>query len=142
MTIHYLIPFGLAKMNLLFDTHSFLWWNDSLEMLPPLVLSACQDTRNQLFLSVVSAWEIQIKQQIGKLRMKSPLAEMIERQVDVNKLRILPVRIEHILAIENLPMLHRDPFDRLLVAQAITENHVLISRDRSIQQYSLTTLWA
>ncbi len=111
-------------------------------MLPQRVLSACQDTRNQLFLSVVSAWEIQIKQQIGKLNMQSPLAEVIERQVQVNRLRILPVRIEHILAIEHLPLLHRDPFDRLLIAQAITETPTLISRDSFIQQYSLTTLWA
>ena len=129
-------------MNLLFDTHSFLWWNDSPQMLPQRVLSACQDTRNQLFLSVVSAWEIQIKQQIGKLNMQSPLAEVIERQVQVNRLRILPVRIEHVLAIEHLPLLHRDPFDRLLIAQAITETPTLISRDSFIQQYSLTTLWA
>jgi len=128
-------------MNLLFDTHSFLWWNDSLEMLLPRVLSACQDTHNQLFLSVVSAWEIQIKQQIGKLRLESPLAEMIERQIEVNRLRILPVQIEHVLAIGHLPMLHRDPFDRLLIAQAITEKQVLLSRDRSIQQYSLNTFW-
>ena len=130
------------KMNLLFDTHSFLWWNDSPQMLPPRVLSACQDTHNQLFLSVVSAWEIQIKQQIGKLKKQSPLSKVIERQVQVNRLRILPVRLEHILAIEHLPLLHRDPFDRLLVAQAITEKQALLSRDGFIQQYNVTTLWA
>lgn len=82
----YLIPFGWAMMNLLFDTHSFLWWNDSLQMLPTQVLVACQDSRNHLYRSVVSAWEIQIKQQIGKLRIVSPLSEMIERQMEINRL--------------------------------------------------------
>lgn len=128
-------------MNLLFDTHSFLWWNDALQMLPAQVLTACQDSRNHLYLSVVGAWEIQIKQQIGKLTIQSPLSEMIERQVEVNRLRILPVRLEHILAIDQLPVLHRDPFDRLLIAQSMTEKLVLISRDRDIRLYNTDTLW-
>lgn len=128
-------------MNLLFDTHSFLWWNDITQAIPARVLAACQDTGNSLYLSVVSVWEIQIKQQIGKLHIQTPLMKIIQEQSKVNRLRIPPIRLEHALAIDQLPLLHRDPFDRLLVAQAVTENLTLLSGDRLIQQYGFSILW-
>lgn len=128
-------------MNLLFDTHTFLWWNDTSQALPARVLAACQDTRNNLYLSVVSVWEIQIKQQIGKLHLQTPIVKIIEEQSKVNRLRILPIRLEHALAIDQLPLLHRDPFDRLLMAQTITENLTLLSGDHLLQQYGVRILW-
>ena len=102
-------------MKLLFDTHAFIWWYNEPDKLPVKVLTACQDTRNSLFLSVASAWEMQIKNQLGKLRLNKPLNDIIQRQQAQNQLQILPITLSTVLALDNLPLHHRDPFDRLLI---------------------------
>jgi len=100
-------------------------------------IGTCQDRQNVLLLSVVSIWEMQIKLQLGKLRLALPLKEIIETQQQTNSIEILPVTLAHVLALENLPAYHKDPFDRLLVAQAMVEGAVLVSGDPNIAKYGV-----
>jgi PIN domain nuclease of toxin-antitoxin system len=109
--------------------------------LSPYALALCQDRQNALLLSVVSIWEMQIKLQLGKLRLAMPLKEIIETQRQTNSIEILPVTLAHVLALENLPAHHKDPFDRLLVAQAIVEEAVLVSGDPNIAKYAVQAVW-
>ena len=128
-------------MKLLLDTHTFLWLLTSPEKLSEQALAACKDLENQLFFSVVVAWEIQIKRQLGKLVLDEPLAEMVQSQTDANALQILPVTLEHVFELDNLARHHKDPFDRLLIAQARVESCQLVTSDSVIPTYSVAVLW-
>jgi PIN domain nuclease of toxin-antitoxin system len=128
-------------MKLLFDTHAFIWWDSNPSRLSPQVLAACQDRANSLILSVVSVWELQIKSQLGKLKLNLPLATLTERQIETNGIQVLPVSLPHVLALESMPLHHKDPFDRLLVAQAIVEDAVLVTRDSAFAGYSAKLFW-
>lgn len=128
-------------MTLLLDTHAFIWWDIEPTRLSPHALALCQDPNNQLVLSVVSVWEMQIKIQLGKLNFTKPLADMIARQQKVNNMEILPVRLSHALAIKTLPLVHKDPFDRLLIAQAKVEGMPIMSRDSMFSAYPITVEW-
>lgn len=127
-------------MKLLLDTHIFLWLNCDPQKLSQKILEACSNMNNQLYLSPVSPWEIQIKQQLGKLHLDIPLSKLVEAQIDQNKLQILPIKLEHIYALSALPAIHKDPFDRLLIAQADIESMVLVSVDKNIRQYSIEVI--
>ena len=105
-------------MRLLLDTHTCLWLDGSPEHLSPAALGACEDPTNQLYLSVVSAWEIHIKHQINRLQLDVPLEEMMQGQQATNDLHILPVELPHVYTLRQLPLHHHDPFDRLLIAPA------------------------
>jgi PIN domain nuclease of toxin-antitoxin system len=128
-------------VKLLLDTHTFIWWDSEPDRLSPQALALCQDRRNILLLSVVSVWEMQIKLQLGKLRLALPLKEIIETQQQTNNIEILPVTLAHVLALENLPVHHKDPFDRLLVAQAMVEGAALVSGDPNIARYAVQIVW-
>lgn len=128
-------------MKLLLDTHTFIWWDSELAKLSPRVLALCQDRQNALVLSVASVWEMQIKLQLGKLKLTLPLAELIESQRQTNNLEILPVMLLHVLALQHLPVHHKDPFDRLLIAQANVEDVVLVSNDPAFPRYAVKVLW-
>jgi PIN domain nuclease of toxin-antitoxin system len=128
-------------MRLLLDTHTFIWWDSHPEKLSQTALSLLQDQSNTLILSVVSVWEMQIKLQLGKLKLNLPLSELIESQQQINNLQILSVSLAHALALDSLPNHHNDPFDRLLVAQANVEDVFLVSKDAKIAQYSLQLIW-
>lgn len=127
-------------MKYLLDTHTFLWWHDRPELLSPNILEICQNFDNQVWFSLASVWEIQIKQQINKLTLDMPLADILTLQQQ-NGLKLLPITVSHILELQNLPLHHKDPFDRLLIAQARVENAVLLSKDAKIEPYPITTLW-
>lgn len=127
-------------MKLLLDTHSFLWWNNKPENLPSRILEICQNPDNTLIVSVVSIWEMQIKSQLGKLRLNKPLIEIIKQEQE-NGLEILPVEAAHIFKLDSLPTHHKDPFDRLLIAQAIVEGAILISADPIFSQYDVKVKW-
>jgi PIN domain nuclease of toxin-antitoxin system len=127
-------------MRLLFDTHAFLWWDSKPGKLPEQVLRACEDPRNELTLSVVSIWEIQIKRALGKLTISGDLPELLAGHVE-NGIAILPVHLAHVLCLERLPDHHKDPFDRLLIAQALEEGFVLMTADTAISKYSVPVLW-
>jgi PIN domain nuclease of toxin-antitoxin system len=128
-------------VNLLLDTHTFIWWDSEATRLSPKALASCQDKENILFLSVATVWEMQIKLQLGKLKLRLPLTQVIENQQEINNLKILPVTLAHALAVGKLPAHHKDPFDRLLIAQAKVEDFTLISADPVFVQYSVKLIW-
>jgi PIN domain nuclease of toxin-antitoxin system len=94
-----------------------------------------------MLLSVASTWEMQIKIQLGKLRLGLPLAALIENQQRVNSLEILRIGLEHVLALDQLPSVHKDPFDRLLVAQARVEGASLVTNDPVMANYPVDVIW-
>jgi len=127
-------------MKLLLDTHAFLWWDSDPTRLSANALSALQDQANEVWLSVASVWEVVIKTQLGKLSLRLPLAEIIAQQ-QANGLQILPLTLVHVQAVEGLPAIHKDPFDRVLIAQSIVEGAQLVSIDPVVRQYSCRVLW-
>lgn len=127
-------------MKILFDTHTFLWWDAEPERLTPNARTECADPENSLIVSVVSLWEIQIKVQLGKLSLRLPLADLVAGQVATNGVEILSVSLEHVLALDSLPPLHRDPFDRLLIAQPIVEDADFLSMDAAVATYPVRLL--
>ena len=122
-------------MRLLLDTHVFIWWADQQESLSTTALSALKDEANELLLSVASVWEMQIKIQLGKLKLSLPLKELIKSQQETNELTLLPVALTHVLALDALPLHHKDPFDRLLIAQSTEEDLTLVSADSQFSAY-------
>lgn len=128
-------------MNLLLDTHVFIWLSLTPERLSERVTDLLMDETNLWFLSLVSVWEMQIKRQLGKLSLNLPLPELIASQQQTNGLQLLPIELNHIFTLENLPQFHRDPFDRLLIAQAITEQIPLLSIDTVFDHYPVQRLW-
>jgi len=92
-------------------------------------------------LSLASVWEMQIKRQLGKLSLNLPLPELIASQQQTNGLQLLPIELNHIFMLENLPQFHRDPFDRLLIAQAVTEQIPVLSIDTVFDHYPVQRLW-
>jgi PIN domain nuclease of toxin-antitoxin system len=127
-------------MRLLLDTHIFVWWADQPEKLSPAALSALEDQANELLLSVASVWEMQIKIQLGKLNLSLPLKDLIKSQQDTNDLTVSPVALPHVLALDALPFHHKDPFDRLLIAQSIEEDLTLVTEDSQFSAYPVKLL--
>ncbi len=128
-------------MRLLLDTHALLWWDGDARLLSETARSALRDSSNTIFMSVVNAWEMQIKAQIGKLTLFKPLPDIIHEQRTTNGFELLTIELPHILALDGLPLHHRDPFDRLLIAQARHENLTLVSRDPWFAAYPVKVLW-
>jgi PIN domain nuclease of toxin-antitoxin system len=128
-------------MRLLLDTHAFIWMFDKPERLSPKAHTLLADANNDLLLSAASVWEMQIKIQLGRLKFTVPLRELVESQKQTNGVQILPVGLEHVLALDALPAHHKDPFDRLLVAQANVEGASLVSRDPLFSSYPVKLLW-
>jgi PIN domain nuclease of toxin-antitoxin system len=128
-------------MKLLLDTHAFIWWDSEPDKLSPTALATCQDRANSLLLSVASVWEMQIKIQLSKLKLNLPLAEVIDGQRKTNNIEMLPVMLAHVFALQNPPMHHKAPFDRMLIAQANVENITVISNDPAFAQYPVKLLW-
>jgi PIN domain nuclease of toxin-antitoxin system len=128
-------------MKLLMDTHTFIWWFNEPEKLSPKALTLLTDRSNDVSLSVASVWEMQIKIQSGRMKFTVPLRELVESQRQTNGVQILPVELEHVLAVDTLPTLHKDPFDRLLMAQANAEGAFLVSLDPLFSRYPVKLLW-
>ena len=127
-------------MKLLLDTHAFIWWDSDPSQLSPRALSAIRDPSNEVWLSACSVWEMAIKADLGKLTLRLPLADIVAQQ-RANGLQIMPIIVEHSLAVIGLPPIHKDPFDRLLVAQANIEGAELVSDDSLIRKYPVRILW-
>jgi PIN domain nuclease of toxin-antitoxin system len=128
-------------MKVLLDTHAFIWSDSDPTKLSPQARAACEDRTNVVLLSVASVWEMQIKLQLGKLDLRLPLAEVIASQQQTNDIQVLSVALGHVLALQDLPAHHKDPFDRLLIAQANVEEAVLIGHDPVFAQYPVKVLW-
>ncbi len=127
-------------MKYLLDTHVFLWWSSEPERLPENFYSICQNSNSTLIISVASAWEIQLKQQLGKIKLSLPLEQLIHDQQVSNRFEILSINLDHIFVLQKLPMHHKYPFDRLLIAQAIHEDATLLSVDRIFESYPVKLL--
>lgn len=125
-------------MKLLLDTHCWLWWLSEPQELTPSMQQAISNPENELFLSVASIWEIAIKVAIGKLTIPQPLAKLVAEQLPIDGINTLDIRTIHALKVKELPVHHRDPFDRILIAQAICENLTIITRDRRFAAYPVS----
>jgi PIN domain nuclease of toxin-antitoxin system len=127
-------------MNGLLDTHTFIWWDSEPSKLSAPALAFLRDPANTLLLSVVSAWEMLIKLQLGKLTLNASLTTILAQQ-QANGIQILSITLDHVLGLQGLPAPHKDPFDRLLVAQANVEAAVLVSADAIFAQNPVQVLW-
>ena len=127
-------------MRLLLDTHVLLWWHDQPARLTETASSAINDLGNDVFLSVVNGWEIQIKAQLGKLTLPKPLRVLL-RGGGNERFQGTAVPLEHVYALDSVPLHHRDPFDRLLIAQAHQEGLTVVTHDPKFSAYSIPVLW-
>jgi PIN domain nuclease of toxin-antitoxin system len=128
-------------MKLLLDTHTFMWWDSEPDHIPKNTLILLQNPQNELLISLVSLWEMQIKIQLGKLTLRTDLEIILKTQKDKNDISIMSIKLPHIIELRNLPLHHKDPFDRLLIAQCRSENATLISRDSVFQAYDCSVFW-
>ncbi|MGV0106192.1 PIN domain nuclease [Nostoc sp. DSM 114160] len=128
-------------MRLLLDAHVIIWSAGNPDKLSQRVRNLLIDTNNFWVVSMASVWELQIKSQLGKLNLSSSLLNFIETQQRVNNLQILPIELTHIYALEALPSHHRDPFDRILIAQTIVEKMPLLSIDAVFDIYPVQRIW-
>ena len=128
-------------MKILLDTHASLWAISENIKFSKNAKQAYLDSENELFFSAVSYWEIGIKISIGKLELNSNWQKIIDKEMINNGIKWLNLKKEHVQGIINLEFHHRDPFDRLLIAQAKYEQLVFMTVDKQIEKYDITTLW-
>jgi PIN domain nuclease of toxin-antitoxin system len=128
-------------MKLLLDSHALLWFLDDSPALSARAKAAIEHPDSETWVSIASLWEIAIKSNLGKLDLSEPFEAVFPAQLDTNGFVQLPVRLRHLYELERLPKLHRDPFDRLLIAQARAENLTLVTRDRNFPAYDVPIYW-
>ena len=126
---------------LLLDTHVFLWWINDASNLTEAAHQAISNTSNECYLSMASCWEMAIKSSLGKLRLTRPIEAFVSEQLRANGFTLLNFELRHMAKIEKLPFHHRDPFDRLLIAQAITDKLTLVSMESIFADYGVKLLW-
>jgi PIN domain nuclease of toxin-antitoxin system len=126
---------------LLLDTHAFVWWIMASERVPRRARTAIASARNECFVSVASAWEIAIKVSLGALRIKGALDRFLPDQIAANGFRLLAIDLDHAARVATLPFHHRDPFDRLLVAQALEEDLRVVTADPVFARYGIKRVW-
>ena len=128
-------------MRLLLDTHAFLWWVGASPKLSRRAKAAVAKATNQCLVSVASGWEIAIKVSLGQLRIDAALDRFLPEQLALNGFQPLAIDFKHTARVARLPFQHRDPFDRLLVAQAIEEELTVVTADAVFAQYGVKRLW-
>lgn len=128
-------------MNVLLDTHAFLWLVTGDDRLSETARKTFLNQENSLFFSAASYWEICIKMSMGKISLKSGWFQTIQNEMEINAIQWLPIEMTHCAKVIKLPFHHRDPFDRMLVAQAITEKMQLLSRDSRFLAYAIKRIW-
>ena len=128
-------------MRLLLDTHIFLWFIGGDERLSETARSLIEDDQNQVYLSVASLWEMAIKISLGKLSLARPYETLIPEQIDQNQLELMGITLPHTTVVVSLPYHHRDPFDRMIIAQALTEQLTLVSGDPVFDLYEIDRVW-
>lgn len=124
-------------MNVLLDTHVALWWYENPEILNKASQAIIEDTDNAVFISAASIWELNLKIVMGKLKIPAGLVKKAQEDFDE-----LPISIAHTNRLLKIEMLHRDPFDLMLIAQAVEDNLILLTRDKTILQYPITCMEA
>lgn len=128
-------------MRLLLDTHTFLWLAADAPELSETARAAFLDPANELRLSLASVWEIAIKVSLGKLRLRTTLDALVRDGMGQRGLSLLPIELAHVLRVRELPFHHRDPFDRLLIAQAESEGLAILGRDPAFDPYGVPRVW-
>lgn len=124
-------------MRLLLDTHVFLWLNDDPTQLSLTLKELFSSGEHELYLSMATPWEIQIKSQLGKLSLAMPIKELVNKNRQENNIQLLPIELSHISYLEELPRHHNDPFDRIIIAQAIIEGMTIVTVDHAFADYSV-----
>ena len=127
-------------MNLLLDTHAFMWFVNGDPMLGGDAKKSIESIDNKNFVSVASLWEIAIKINIGKFSLSKPY-HTIKQQIEENYIELLSIVFDHTLQLVSLPFYHRDPFDRLIIAQAMAENMVVVTKDGNFKNYPIQIIW-
>ena len=128
-------------MKALLDTHTFLWWNLNDSQLSDKVREFISDGRNEIFLSAASTWEIAIKAAKGRLKLPDAPDQYVADRIRLHGFSALPIEISHTLQAYELPPIHADPFDRLLVAQAMAEAIPLLTADKQLTAYLIECIW-
>ncbi len=128
-------------MRLLLDTHTFLWWVNDASPLSRRARSAIADPGNECWLSLASCWEMAVKLSLGKLKIGASIERFIPEQLAANGFRELGIELRHVACVSRLQFHHRDPFDRLLAAQAIEEGLTIVSADRVFRRYGVNRVW-
>jgi PIN domain nuclease of toxin-antitoxin system len=125
----------------LIDTHCWLWWHIDPEKLSTRVYRLIEEGSSDIAFSVVSAWEIVIKYNLQKLKLPLSPFEYVPKKLEISYMDVLPIQLRHALQIQKLPDYHKDPFDRLLIAQAISEKRALITDDHQMGRYEVDIVW-
>lgn len=128
-------------MQVLLYTHTLIWFFQGDARFSDKMRLLIEDQNNEKLISIVSVWEMSIKQSIGKLSFSLPIKTFIERQLALDDFNLLNINLEHVDVITTLPLKHRDPFDRILIAQAMVEKIPIISADTALDAYSITQFW-
>ena len=141
LTIHYRPTFWHCstkeRLNLLLDTHVLLWFLADDPHMRPDTLELIGDPRNDVFVSAASAWEIAIKVKLGKLAVASNIGKWLPEELAANRMKPLTITVAHAAGVEDMPLHHGDPFDRLLIAQARAENLTIVTSDRGFERYEV-----
>ena len=128
-------------MRLLLDTHAFIWLDNDAAKLPSTLIDRFKGVETSKVLSTVVPWEMRIKASLGKLELRDDLEKIIDEQVQRNRFSVLPITLEHVYELRVLPHHHRDPFDRLLIAQARVESCTLVTSDAKMSLYDVPVVW-
>lgn len=128
-------------MRVLLDTHVFLWWVEGNRALPVKARAALADRNNECLFSLVSVWELAIKAGLGKLKLALPVQRYVVENVAANGFGMLDIRMAHVGRVESLPAHHGDPFDRLLIAQALEEKLPVVTADPVFREYGVKRIW-
>jgi len=128
-------------VRLLLDTHAFLWWVADDERLSPRAAALIAEPSNEVLVSAATAWEVVVKSALGRVEVPTPVDRFLTAQIEANAFIPLPIHMRHALGLAALPQIHRDPFDRILVAQAVAEDLTIVSRDRVMDGYPVTVEW-
>lgn len=129
-------------MKLLLDMHTFIWFIEGNEKLSTEIKKLIESTNNQRFLSIASLWEMTIKTSLGKLYLYSDLNLLVKEHIYGNAIDILPIKTSALIILQNLPFYHKDPFDRLIISQALADDLILLSKDEIFQSYQVNCHWA
>lgn len=127
-------------MKLLLDTHAFLWFVSNDSKLSSRLKDLIEDENSVSYLSIASLWEMSIKYNLGKLTLKPNYEEFVRREVTISDINLLNIELEHLKVNATLPFHHKDPFDRLIIAQSIAENTPIVTTDSAFSRYSVTLI--
>ena len=128
-------------MNFLLDTHGLIWFLTGDAQLSIRARSLIEDDKNRIFISIASLWEMAIKFSIGKLNIGQSFETLFPAQLESNNIEILEISVDHLKVVCKLPFHHRDPFDRLIIAQALAEKWSVISADAVFDSYAVSRIW-